>query len=123
MSVGFRKGRGTRDEIANTHWIIEKAREFQKKKSLPLLIDYAKIFNSVDHNELQKILKEMATPDYLICLLRNLYSGQEATFRTGYGTMNCFKIGKGVRQSCIYTVTSHLTYIHLGWMNPKLKSK
>ena len=87
MSVGFRKGRGTRDEIANTHWIIEKAREFQKK-SLPLFIDYAKIFNSVDHNELQKILKEMATPDYLICLLRNLYSGQEATVRTGCGTMN-----------------------------------
>ena len=85
VQAGFRKGRGARDQIANIHWIIEKAREFQKKKSLPLLIDYAKIFNSVDHNELQKILKEMATPDYRICLLRNLYSGQEATVRTRHG--------------------------------------
>ena len=83
--AGFRKGRGTRDHIANIRWIIEKAREFQKNIYF-CFIDYAKVFDCVDHNKLWKILKEMGIPDHLTCLLRNLYAGQEATFRTGYGT-------------------------------------
>ena len=78
LQAGFRKGRGTRNQIANIHWIIKKAREFQKKHLL-LLIDYAKAFDYVEHNELWKILKEMGIPDHLTCLLRNLYAGQEAT--------------------------------------------
>ena len=81
---GFRKGRGTRDQTANIHWIIEKAREFQKK--IYCFIDYAKAFDCVDYNKLWKILKEMEIPDHLTCLLRNLYAGQEATVRTGHGT-------------------------------------
>ena len=83
--AGFRKGRGTGDHIANIRWIIEKAREFQKNIYF-CFIDYAKVFDCVDHNKLWKILKEMGIPDHLTCLLRNLYAGQEATFRTGYGT-------------------------------------
>ena len=82
----FRKGRGTRDQIANIHWIIKKAREFQKKNIYFCFIDYAKAFDCVDHNKLWKILKEMGIPDHLTCLLRNIYAGQEATVRTGYGT-------------------------------------
>ena len=97
---GFRKGRGTRDQIANTCWIIKKAREFQKS-SYFCFIDYAKTFDHVDHNKLWKILQEMGIPDHLTCLLRNLYAGQEATVRTGNGTMNCFQIGKGVHQCCV----------------------
>ena len=93
--AGFRKGRGTRDQIANICWIIEKAREFQKNIYL-CFIDYAKAFNCVDQNELWKILKEMGIPDQLTCLLRNLYAGQEATVRSGHGTTDCFQIGKGV---------------------------
>ena len=85
VQVGFRKGRGTRDQIAKIHWIIKKAREFQKNIYF-CLTDYTKAFDSVDHNKLWKILKEMGIPDYLICLLRNLYAGQEATVRTGHGT-------------------------------------
>ena len=85
VQTGFRKGRGTRDQIANIHWIIKKEREFQKNIYF-CSIDYAKAFDSVDHNELWKILKEMGIPDHLICLLRNLYAGQEATVRTGHGT-------------------------------------
>ena len=85
VQAGFRKGRGTRDQIANNRWIIEKAREFQKNIYF-CFIDYAKAFDCVDHNKLWKILKEMGTPDHLACLLRNLYTGQEATIRTGYGT-------------------------------------
>ena len=77
----------------------------------------------MDHNKLWKVLQEMGTPDHLTCLLRNLYAGQEASVRTGHGTTDWFKIGKGVRQSRIYTVTSHLTYIHLGWMKLKLESR
>ena len=96
----FRKGRGTRDQIANIHWIIEKAREFQKNVYF-CFIDYAKAFDYVDHNKLQKILKEMGTPDHLTCLLRNLYADQEATVRTGHGTTDWFQIGKGVCQCCI----------------------
>ena len=97
---GFRKGKGTRDQIANIHWIIEKAREIQKNIYF-CFIDYAKAFDCVDHNKLWKILKEMGIPDHLPCLLRNLYAGQEATVRTGHGTTDGFRIGKGVRQGCI----------------------
>ena len=82
---GFRKGRGTRDHIANIHWIIEKAREFQKNFFF-CFIDYAKAFDCVDHNQLWKILKKMGIPDHLTCLLINLYAGQEETVRTGHGT-------------------------------------
>ena len=92
----FRKGEGTRNQIANVCWIIEKAREFQKNIYF-CFIDYAKAFDSVDHNKLWKILKEMGIPDHLACLLRNLYSGHEATVRTGHGTTDWFQIGKGVR--------------------------
>ena len=100
IQAGFRKGRGTRDKIANIHWIIKKAREFQKNIYF-CFIDYAKSFDCVDHNELWKILKEMVISDHLICLLRNLYAGQEATVRTGHGTTDWFQIGKGVGQGCI----------------------
>ena len=100
VQAGFRKGRGTRDQIANIRWIIEKAREFQKNIYF-CFIDYAKAFDCVDHNKLWNILKEMGIPDHLICLLRNLYAGQEATVRTGHGTTDWFQIGKGVRQGCI----------------------
>ena len=100
VQAGFRKGRGTRDQIANICWIIEKAREFQKNIYF-CFIDYDKAFDYVDHNKLWKILKEMGIPDYLTCLLRNLYASQEATVRTGHGTTDLFKIGKGVRQGCI----------------------
>ena len=87
VQAGFRKGRGTRDQIANIRWIIVKAKEFQKKKNIYFcFIDYAKAFDCVDHNKVWKILKEMGIPDYLTCLLRNLYAGQEAAVRTGYGT-------------------------------------
>ena len=85
VQAGFRKGRGTRDQIANICWIIEKARQLQKNINF-CFIDYAKAFDCVDHNKLWKILKEMGIPDDLICLLRNLYAGQEATVRTGHGT-------------------------------------
>ena len=100
VQAGFRKGRGTRDQIANICWIMEKAREFQKNIYF-CFIDYAKAFDCVDHNKLWKILKEMGIPDHLICLLRNLYAGQEATVRTGHGTTDWFQIGKGVHQGCI----------------------
>ena len=85
VQAGFRKGRGMRDEIANIRWIMEKAREFQNSIYF-CFIDYAKTFHCVDHNQLWKILKEMGIPDHLICLLQNLYAGQEATVRTGHGT-------------------------------------
>ena len=100
VQSGFRKGRGTRDQIANICWIIEKAREFQKNIHF-CFIDCAKALDCVNHNTLRKILKEMGIPDHLTCVLRNLYAGQEATVRTGHGTTDCFQIGKGVRQGCI----------------------
>ena len=100
VQAGFRKGRGTRDQIANICWIIEKAREFQKNIYF-CFIDYAKDFDCVDHNKLWKILQEMGIPDHLTCLLRNLYASQEATVRTGHGTTDWFQIGKGVCQGCI----------------------
>ena len=100
VQAGFRKGRGTRDQVANICWIMEKAREFQKSIYF-CFIDYAKAFDCVDHNKLWKILKERGIPDHLTCLLRNLYAGQEATVRSGHGTTDCFEIGKRVRQDCI----------------------
>ena len=100
VQAGFRKGRGTRDQIANIHWIMEKAREFQKNIYF-CFIDYAKAFDCVDDNKLWKILKEMGIPDHLISLLRNLHAGQEATVRTGHGTTNWFQIGKGVCHCCV----------------------
>ena len=100
VQAGFRKGRGTRDQIANIRWIIEKAREFQKNIYV-CFIDYAKAFDCVDHNKLWKILKEMGRLDHLTCFLRNLYAGQEATVRTGHGTTDWYQIGKGVCQGCI----------------------
>ena len=93
LEAGFIKGRGTRDQIANIHWIIKKAREFQKNIYF-CFIDYAKALDCVDHNKLWKILKEIGLPDHLTCLLRNLYVGQKATARTGYGTIDWFQIGK-----------------------------
>ena len=101
VQAGFRKSRGTRDQIANICWIMEKAREFQKKNIYFCFIDYAKAFDCVDHDKLWKILKETGIPDHLTCLLRNLYAGQEATVRTGPGTTDWFQIGKGVCQGCI----------------------
>ena len=106
VQASFRKGRGTRDQIANIRWITEKAREFQKNNYF-CFIDSAKAFDSVDHNELWKILKEMGIPDHLNCLLRNLYAGQEATVRTGHGTTDWFQIGKG---GCILS-PAYLTYM------------
>uniref|UniRef100_A0A4W2F1Z7 Reverse transcriptase domain-containing protein n=1 Tax=Bos indicus x Bos taurus TaxID=30522 RepID=A0A4W2F1Z7_BOBOX len=100
VQVGFRKGRGTRDQTANIRWIMEKGREFQKNIYF-CFIDYAKAFDCVDHNKLWKILKDMGIPDHLTCLLRNLYAGQETTVRTGHGTIDWFQIGKGVCQGCI----------------------
>ena len=100
VQAGFRKARGTRDQIANTHQIFEKAREFQKNIYF-CFIDYAKTFDCVDHNKLWKIHNKMGIPDHLTCLLRNLYAGQEATIRTGHGTIDWFQIGKGVHQGCI----------------------
>ena len=94
------KNRGTRDQIANIHWIIKKAREFQKNIYF-CFIDYAKTFDYVDHNQLRKILKEMGIPEHPTCLLRNLYAGQEGAVRTGHGTTDWFQIGKGVHQGCI----------------------
>uniref|UniRef100_A0A4W2DMN1 RNA-directed DNA polymerase n=1 Tax=Bos indicus x Bos taurus TaxID=30522 RepID=A0A4W2DMN1_BOBOX len=100
VQAGFRKGRGTRDQIANIRWIMEKARKFQKNIYF-CFIDYAKAFDCVDHNKLWKILQEMGIPDHLTCLLGNLYAGQEATVRTGHGITDWFQIGKGVRQGSI----------------------
>ena len=100
VQVGFRKDRGTRDQIANIYWIIEKAREFQKNMCF-CFIDYAKAFACVDHNKLWNILKGMGIPDHLTCLLRNLYAVQETTVRTGHETTDWFKIGKEVHQGCV----------------------
>ena len=120
VQAGFRKGRGTRDQIANIRWIIEKAREFQKYIYF-CFIDYAKDFDCVDYNKLWKILKEMGIPDHLTCLLKKLYAGQEAIVRTWHGTMDWFQMGKGVCQGCILS-PDFLTYMQitsweaLGWM-------
>ena len=100
VQAGFRKGRRTRNQIANICWIIEKTREFQRNIYF-CFIDYAKAFDCVEHNKLWKILQEMGISDHLTCLLRILYAGQEATVRTGQGTTDWFQIGKGVCQGCI----------------------
>ena len=100
IQAGFRKGRGTRDQIANIHWIIEKAREFQKNIYF-CFIDYTKAFNCMDHKKLWKILKQMGLPNHLTCLLQNLYADQEATVRTRHGPTDWFQIGKGICQGCI----------------------
>ena len=127
VQARFRKGKGTRDQIANIHWIIEKAREFQKNIYF-CFIDYAKAFDYVDHNKLWKILKEMGIPDHLTCLVRNLYVGQKATVRTGHGTTDWFQTGKGVHQGCILSpclFNFYAEYImrNAGWMKHKLESK
>ena len=127
IQAGFRKDRGTRDQIANIHWIIKKARAFEKNVYF-FFIDCAKAFDSVDHNKLWKILKEMGITDHLTCLLRNLYAGQEATVRTGHGTTDWFQIGKGVCQGCILS-PAYLTSMQstswetLGWKKHKLESR
>ena len=100
VQAAFRKGRGTRNQIANICWTTEKAREFQKDIYF-CFIDHTKAFDCVDHNTLLRILQEMGIPDHLTCLLRNLYAGQEATVRTRHGTADWFHIGKGVSQGCI----------------------
>ena len=113
VQAGFRKGRGTRDQIANIHWIIEKTRELQKNIYF-CFIDYAKAFDCVDHNKLWKTLKELGIPDHLTCLLRNLYAGQEATVRTGHATIDQFQMGKRVHQGCIlsfYLLNLYAKYI------------
>ena len=119
IQAAFRKGRGTRDQIANIHWIIEKAREFQKNIYF-CFIDYAKAFDYVDHNKLWIVLKEMGIPDHLTCLLRNLYAGQEATVRTGHGTTDWFQTRKGVCQG--YTLSPCLFNLYAKYImqNPGL---
>ena len=109
VQAGFRKGRGTRDQIASLHWIIKNAREFQKNINF-CLIDYAKAFDCVDHHKLWEILQEVEIPDHLTCLLRNLYTGQEATVRTEHGTTDWFQSGKGTCQGCILSPCSFNFY-------------
>ena len=121
VQAGFRKGRGTRDQTANIHWIIEKPREFQKNIYF-CFIDYAKDFDCLDHNSVWKILQEMEMPVHLTCLLRNLYAGQEAAVRTGHRTTDWFQIGKGVCQGCIlspwlFNLYAEYTKEMMGWRN------
>ena len=110
VQAGFKKGRGTRDQIASIYWIMEKGSEFQKNIYF-CFIDYAKAFNCVDHNKLWKILQEMGIPDRLTSLLRNLYAGQEATVRTEHGTTDWFQIGKGIHQGCIFSSVQLLSHV------------
>ena len=126
VQAGFRKDRGTRDQIANICWIIQQAREFQKIIYF-CFIDYAKAFDYVDHNKLEN-LKEMRIPDHLTCLLRNLHAGQEATDRTGHETTDWFQIGKGVRQGCILSACLFNLYAeykmrNAGLEEPQLESR
>ena len=109
VQAEFRKGRGTRDQIANIRWIIKKAREFQKNINF-CFIDYAKAFDCVDHSKLWKILKEMGIPDHLTCLLRNLYAGQEATVRIGHEQQTGSKLGKKYVKA-VYSHPAYLTYM------------
>ena len=120
VQAGFRKGRGTRDQIANNLWIIKKARAFQKDIYF-CSIDYAKAFDCVDHNKLWKILKEIGIPDPLTCLLRNLYAGQEATVRTGHGTTDWFQIGKGILQGYILSTCLFNFYAEYIMRNARLE--
>ena len=127
VQAGFRKGRGTRDQIANIRWIMEKAREFQKNIYF-CFIDYARAFGYMDHNKLWKILNEVGIPDHLTCFLRNLYAGQEATVRTGHGTTDWFQIGKEYVKA-VYCHPVYLTCMQStscempGWMKHKLESR
>ena len=119
LQAVFRKGRGSRDQIANILWIIEEAREFQKSICF-CFTDYARAFDCVDHNKLQKILKEMGIPDHLTCPLRNLHAGQKATVRTKHGTMDWFQIGKGVNQGSISSSCLFNLYAEYIMRNPGL---
>ena len=127
VQTGFRKGRGTRDQIANICWIIKRAREFQKISISALLTMPKPVTVWITTN--WKILKEMGIPDHLTCFLRNLYASQEATVRTGHGTTDWFQIGKGVRQGCILSPCLCNPYMQstscemLGWMKHKVKSR
>ena len=125
--AGFRKGRGTRNQIASILWILEKTREFQKNIDF-YFIDYTKAFDCVGHNKPWKILKQMGIPEHLTCLLRKLYAGQEATARTGHGTTDWFKTGKGVWKgyilsSCLFNFLQSTSCKMPGWMNHKLDSR
>ena len=122
VQAGFRKGRGTRDQIANICWIIEKAREFQRNIYF-CFIDYAKAFDCVGRNTLWKILKELIIPDRLTCLLRNLHACQEATVRTGHGTTDWFQIGKGVCQGCTLSPCLFNLYAEYIMRNTGLESR
>ena len=127
VQAGFRRGRGTRDQIANIHWIIKKAREFHKNIYFSF-IDYAKAIDCVDHNKLWNILKEMGIQDHLTCLWRNLYAGQEATVRTGHRTTDWFQIGKGVHQGCVLSSSLFNLYTeyimrNAGWKKHRLESR
>ena len=119
VQAGFRKGRGTRDQIANNCWITEKAREFQKNIYF-CFIGYAKAFDCVAHNKLWKIPQELGIPEHMTCLLRNLYAGQEATVRTGHGTTGWFQIGNGVCQCCILPPCSFNLYAEYIMLNARL---
>ena len=119
VQVGFRKGRGTRDQIANIHWITEKATEFQRNIYF-CFIDYAKAFHCVDHNKLCKIIQEIGIPDHLTCLLRNLYAGQEAIVRIGHETTDWFQIRKGGRQGCILSPCLFNFYAEYTMQNARL---
>ena len=118
VQAGFRKGRGTRDQIANIHCIIKKARV--PEKIYFCLIEYAKAFDCVDHHKQWKILREMGISDHLICLLRNLYAGQVVTVRTGHETTDCFQIGKGVRHGCILSPCLFNSYAKYVMQNSRL---
>ena len=120
IQAGFRNSRGTKDQIANIHCIIKKARQFQKNIYL-CFIDYAKAFNCVHHNKLWKSMKKMGLSDHLTCLLRNLYAGQEATVRTGHGTIDWFQIGKVVRQGCILSPCLFNSYAEYIMRNARLE--
>ena len=120
VQAGFRKGRGTRDQIVNICWIIKKAREFQKSIYF-CFIDYPKAFDCVDHNKLWKLLHEIGIPDHLTCLFGNLYAGQEATVRTGHGTTDWFQIGKGVHQGYILSPCLFNLYAEYIMQNSRLE--
>ena len=127
VQAGFRKGRGTRDQISNIHWVMEKSREFQKNIYF-CFIDYAKAFDCVDNNKLWDILKEMGIPDHLTCLLRNLHTDQEARVKTGHVTSDWFQIGKGVHTGCILSPCLFNLYTEcimqkLDWMKHKPESR
>ena len=117
VQAGFRKGRGTRDQVTNSHWIIEK--QGNSRKNI-CFIDYTKAFDCVDHNKLWKILKEIGVLNHLTCFLRNLYAGQEATVRTGHGATDWFKIGIGVRQGCILSPCLFNLYTEYIMLNARL---